>query len=72
MERIEFLRAMSAARNAFRNELEKRGLHLTDFRPESPEKRMVYEYGEREDLMGRYVGEITFRQKFYDAAQGGE
>lgn len=64
MKRIEFLRAMAAARNAFAKELESHGLHMTSFDPANPYNVKVYTL-DRHGLRDEFVGEITFKNKCY-------
>ena len=69
MKRIDVLRALAAAKNAFNAELKKRGIYCTDWNMNDPHKYKLFTSNDSLEYPVTYIAEITFQQKVYSEGQ---
>ena len=64
MNRIEILRALAAAKNAFHDELAKRGIYITTWN-QGENVRKLFVSNDSKEFPVTYIGEFTFNQTVY-------
>ena len=69
MKRIDVLRALAAAKNAFNAELKKRGIYCTDWNMNDPHKYKLFTSNDSLEYPVTYIAEINFQQKVYSEGQ---